>query len=152
MRPSISRAILGGFVGTVLITVTMYYVAPVLLGYPMDIAQLLAPVAATWTGGMIVHFINGTVLFPLIYAAFLYRYLSGSPTLRGVYFGVALWLIAQVFVVPALGGGFFSAQSGGFVAVMGSLLGHLLYGAALGAIANGPQLVMVGREPLAHGR
>ncbi len=39
--PSISRSILGGFVGTVAITMMMYLVAPMMLGHPMDIAKML---------------------------------------------------------------------------------------------------------------
>lgn len=40
-----------------------------------------------------------------------------------------------------MGGGFFSMAMGGMMAVMGSLIGHLLYGSILGAIAGGPELI-----------
>lgn len=49
--------------------------------------------------------------------------------------GLVLWLLAQVMV---MGGGFFSSAMGGLMAVMGSLMGHLAYGALLGAIVVAP--------------
>jgi hypothetical protein len=35
--------------------------------------------------------------------------------------------------MPMMGGGFFSVNAGGMMAVIGSLIGHILYGAILGA-------------------
>jgi uncharacterized membrane protein YagU involved in acid resistance len=88
---------------------------------------------------MTIHFINGTIIFPLIYAYVLYGVLPGGPTVKGMTWGVILWLLAQSVVMPMMGGGFFSANAGGVMAVVGSLLGHLIYGGLLGAIAGGEQ-------------
>ena len=41
-------------------------------------------------------------------------------------------------VMPMMGGGFFSSQMGGAMAATGSLVGHLVYGGLLGAIAGSP--------------
>lgn len=41
--------------------------------------------------------------------------------------------------MPMMGGGFFSSAMGGMMAVIGSLMSHLLYGSVLGAIAGAPQ-------------
>jgi hypothetical protein len=49
---------------------------------------------------------------------------------------VILWLLAQAIVMPMMGGGLFSARMGGFMAVMGSLAGHVVYGSLLGVIAS----------------
>ena len=46
---------------------------------------------------------------------------------------------AQVMVMPMMGGGFFSMAMGGMMAAGGSLIGHLLYGSILGAIAGAPE-------------
>jgi len=46
-----------------------------------------------------------------------------------------LWLMAQVVVMPMMGGGLFSSAMGGLMAAMGSLVGHVLYGSLLGVIA-----------------
>lgn len=137
MKPDTRRAMLGGFVGTVAITLLMYLVAPMMTGQPMDIAAMLGPfTGAGWIGGMLLHFLNGTVIFPLIYVYALYAVLPGGPTMKGVAWGVALWLLAQIIAMPMMGGGFFSANAGGSPAVMGSLIGHLVYGALLGIIGG----------------
>lgn len=136
MKPDNGRAMLGGFVGTVAITLLMYFVAPMMIGQPMDIAAMLGSLlGGSWIAGMVLHFVNGTVIFPLIYTYALYAVLPGGPTTKGVVWGLVLWLLAQVMVMPMMGGGFFSANAGGLPAVMGSLMGHIVYGALLGAIA-----------------
>jgi uncharacterized membrane protein YagU involved in acid resistance len=119
-------------------TLMMYFIAPMMLGEPMDVAAMLASfMGVGWMMGMVVHFINGTVIFPLIYAYVLYSFLPGDPWLKGTLWGVILWVLAQSIVMPMMGGGFFSSLAGGAMAVMGSLLGHILYGASLGGIAGG---------------
>jgi hypothetical protein len=60
---------------------------------------------------------------------------------KGTTWGIVLWFLAQTVVMPMMGGGFFSMAMGGMMAVMGSLIGHLLYGSILGAIAGGPEVV-----------
>lgn len=138
MHPTIGRSIAGGFVATLAMTAMMYLVAP-MMGLNMDIAAMLGSLlGGSWIGGMVLHFVNGSIIFPLIYALVLYAFLPGGPVLKGMAWGVVLWLLAQAVVMPMMGGGFFSAAMGGMMAVMGSLMGHLLYGALLGAIAGGP--------------
>jgi len=140
MRPNPVRAMVGGFVGTAAMTAMMYVVAP-MMGLNMDIAQMLGSMLGNnWTAGMVMHFVNGTVIFPLIYAYVLYAWLPGSPVVKGLGWGVILWFLAQVVVMPMMGGGFFSSAMGGMMAVVGSLMGHLLYGGLLGAIAGAGEL------------
>ena len=136
MYPSIGRTIGGGFVGTLEMTMMMYVVAP-MMGLNMDVAAMLGGMLGIgWAGGMLMQFINGTIIFPLIYAFALYSRLPGSPALKGITWGVILWLAAQVVVMPMMGAGMFSAAMGGMMAAAGSLVGHVLYGALLGVIAG----------------
>jgi hypothetical protein len=115
----------------------MYRVAPMMLGHPMDIAQLLGSIlGGKWWAGMVMHFVNGAVIFPLIYAFLLHGVLPGSSAVKGITWGVALWLLAQVVVMPMMGAGFFS---GSVMAAMGSLIGHVAYGWLLGWIAGSPK-------------
>jgi uncharacterized membrane protein YagU involved in acid resistance len=88
---------------------------------------------------MVMHFVNGSVIFPAIYAYVLYAHLPGSPAIRGTVWGLALWLIAQTMVMPVMGAGLFSSAMGGVMAAMGSLIGHVLYGSLLGVIASAPE-------------
>jgi uncharacterized membrane protein YagU involved in acid resistance len=139
MKPSIGKAILGGFLGTVLITLMMYYVAPLMTGQRMDIAAMLGSMMGNnWSLGLMAHFLNGTIIFPAIFVFALYKVLPGSPWLKGTLWGAALWLVAQVVVMPMMGGGLFSASMGGMKAVIGSLMGHIVYGLTLGAITGAP--------------
>jgi uncharacterized membrane protein YagU involved in acid resistance len=125
-------------------TVMMYTVAP-LMGVRMDIAQMLGSMLGnSWAAGLIAHFINGSVIFAALFAAVLYARLPGTPLVRGAVWGVVLWLAAQVIVMPIMGAGFFSLAAGGVMAAMASLVGHLVYGSLLGAVAGAP-----GRVPAA---
>jgi hypothetical protein len=86
-----------------------------------------------------MHFLNGTVIVPAIYVYALYARIPGSDALRGTAWGVVLWLVAQLVVMPMLGAGVFSSAMGGMMAVIGSLVGHVLDGSLLGVIASAPE-------------
>jgi uncharacterized membrane protein YagU involved in acid resistance len=136
MKPNIGRAILGGFIGTLAITFLMYVGAP-MMGLPkMDIAAMLGTILGGWTMGMTMHFINGTVIFPLIYAFLLFRRLPGSPYVKGTLWGLALWVLAQLVVMPMMGAGVFGFKAAGMMSAVGSLVGHAVYGALLGWIGG----------------
>jgi len=142
-HPTLSRAVLGGFVGTAAMTAMMYLVAP-MMGLRMDIAAMLGSMlGGIWAAGMVMHVVNGTFIFPAIYAYALYDRVPGSPTIKGTVWGVALWLMAQVIVMPMMGAGLFSSNMGGLMAAMGSLAGHVLYGSLLGVIASAPETRLV---------
>lgn len=141
-----SKAILGGFVATLAMTMVMY--AGPSMGLPrMDIATMLGsllnggqpPVSgsALWWGGMVLHFVNGSVIFSLLYAYFVYGWLRGDTWMRGGIWGGVLWLIAQIMVMPMMGMGMFSANTPrpGLM-VLGSFIGHLIYGVILGQLAG----------------
>jgi uncharacterized membrane protein YagU involved in acid resistance len=144
MKPNLSKVFLGGFAGTVAMTLMMYFVAPMMLGKPMDIAAMLGSVmGGSWTLGMIAHLMNGAVIFPLLFAFVVVRFLPGPAAVKGMGWGVALWVVAQVVVMPMMGAGFFSANAGGMMAAVASLMGHLVYGALLGSVGAAPALAPV---------
>ena len=137
MKPNPIKAILGGIVGTVVLTMMTLKVAPMILGRPMDIPAMISgmmggPVALGWAA----HILLGVVVFPLTYVFVVFRFLPGVPALRGALWGVALWVAVEVTVMPMAGNGFFSSTNGGPKAVMVALMGHVVYGALLGAIAG----------------
>jgi hypothetical protein len=135
-RPNVTWAILGGFIGTVAMTMMMYLVAP-MMGVKMDIAGGLAGMlGAPWAAGLVMHFLNGTLIFPLLYALVLFRNLKGGPAVRGITWGIVLWLMAQLVVMPMIAAGVFSSRTGGIMAVAASFMAHVVYGALLGAIAG----------------
>ncbi len=152
--PNPSRAILAGFVATLVMTMIMY-VAPA-MGMPkMDIAAMLgsmlssqmpAPYSGAWWSGLLLHFINGTIIFPLIYGYLLYTVLPGAAWAKGLTCGIILWFLAQIMVMPMMGMGVLSSKTPQpMMSVAGSLIGHVIYGLILGAIA-GDQALRAGRE------
>jgi uncharacterized protein DUF6789 len=139
MHPTFARAALGGVVGTLAMTFMMYVVAP-MMGLQMDIAAMLGSMlGGSWGAGLMMHVVNGTLIFPAIYAYALYAHLPASPAVRGTIWGVVLWLIAQTMVMPMMGAGLFSSAMGGAMAAMGSLISHILYGSLLGVVASSPE-------------
>ena len=135
MEKNIGKVFLAGLVATVAMTMLMY-LAP-MMGMPkMDVAGMLSGMMnMPWVVGMIIHFMNGTIIFPLIYLFVLYNILPGAGLVKGMIWGVVLFIIAQVMVMPMAGAGFFSSNSPqAIMAVMGSLMGHLVYGGILGKI------------------
>ena len=138
MKPNIRKAIAGGFIGTVMFTLMVRFVAS-MMGVRMDIVAKLGEMTHTgMAGGLFMHFLNGTVIFPLIYVYLLYRLLPGAPWQKGLLWGVILWLGVEIVMMPMMGSGIFSMETGGVKAVIAALTGHLVYGAILGAIAGAP--------------
>jgi hypothetical protein len=139
VKPNIGKAILGGFVGTVLLTLMTHFVAPMMTGQKMDMAAKIGDM--TGTGrlmGMMMHFFVGSVVFALISVFVLFRFLPGAPWIKGLMCGVLFWLGLEIAMMPMIGGGFFSSQIGGMKVVVAALIAHLVYGAALGGIAGSP--------------
>jgi uncharacterized membrane protein YagU involved in acid resistance len=130
-RPDLSVVLVGGLLGTPAMTALMYVLAPV-FGVNTDIVTMLGEILGGWRMGMLVHILNGVIIFPLAFVFLLYRFLPGSPIRKGLTFGVLLWLTSELFVMPIMGAGFFSAHIGGLRSAVPSLLGHVAYGCLLG--------------------
>src|SRR6266849_2393623 len=138
-HPTFARAALGGFTGTLAMTAMMYFIAP-MMGLHMDIAAMLGSMlGGSWTAGIMMHVVNGSVIFPAIYVYALYAHLPGPPAIRGTLWSIALWVIAQTVVMPMMGAGLFSSAMGAMMAAIGSLIGHILYGSLFGIIASAPE-------------
>ena len=134
MTPTnLPRAILAGLVATAVMTIMTMMAA--LMGVKMDIPAMLSgfmqmPIFVGW----IAHFMIGTTL-GVIYAVFFASRLPGSPWVRGAVYGLFPFLLAQVAVMPMMGMGLFTANAPNqMMLVMGSLIGHLVYGAVLGGV------------------
>jgi len=137
---SILSAVIAGLVGTVVFTMVMV-MAPK-MGMPkMDIVGLLGSMfgGENRALGMIIHLMMGAI-FAIIYA---YLWGAGIGTLSllgGVIFGVVHWLVVGLMMggMPMLHTGIksgsveapgaFMLKSGGPVAFMGGLIGHIVFG------------------------
>lgn len=136
MKPNIGKAVLGGVAGTMAMTFLMYVGGPMMEMPKMDVAAMLGGMLGGWTMGMMMHLVNGIVIFPLIYALILFNRLPGAPALKGLVWGAILWVVAQVIVMPMMGAGLFGLNSGSAMSAVGSLMGHVIYGTLLAWIAG----------------
>ncbi len=133
-KPNIIKAFGAGVAGTIAMTL-MAMAAPMMKMPEMNIPGMLAnfmgvPVAAGW----IAHFMIGTVL-AVSYATIFVSKLPGSSLLKGILFSLIPWLMAQILVNPMMGAGIFALNTDApLMMVMGSLVGHVVYGAVLGMV------------------
>lgn len=139
MSRSIPKIIIAGLVGTAVMTMVGLYGAP-MMGMPkMNPAEMLAmqmggSMALGWMG----HFMIGAIL-AVIYAFFALGRLPGPPAAQGAIFSLAPWLMAMVAMMPMMGMPMFG---GGVQPAMGSLVGHLVFGAVMGG--------MIGTQTTSH--
>ena len=132
---ALPRAISGGLAGTVVFTLMMKFLAPEMIGHPMDIAAVLGTFTGLGTSaGVVIHFLLGTLGFAIGFVI-VGPYLPGPGWLRGVIFMTAIWLLAGLIAMPVLGVGLFF---GGAKEAIAALFGHGALGAILGMIARLP--------------
>jgi hypothetical protein len=135
-KENLTRAFIGGFAGTLVFTLMGMFVAPNVIGQPMDVAALMAPMlGGSHTLGVIAHFVIGTIAFPIAYLLFGANNLPGPGWLRGALFLIPVYLVAMIVVMPILGQGLFFG--GGPKAIV-ALAGHLVFGLVMGAIIGKP--------------
>jgi uncharacterized membrane protein YagU involved in acid resistance len=129
----VSKAIVGGLLGTLFQTIVVYGVAPVVAGQAMNVTTLLEQACGS---ALLAHMLSGGVIFSLGYAWLSSQSLSTSPVVQGMLWGGLIWFVAEVIMAPMLGAEIFSAALGGLPAAMRALLGYLVYGATLGAVVG----------------
>lgn len=133
MPPHLMRVIGAGLLGTLAMTAIGVFVAPMMGMPPMNPADMLAAkMGGSQILGWMGHLMIGTVL-AVIYAALFVNRLPGPPVLRGVLFSLLPWLMAQLVVMPMMGMPLFSGSA---ALAGGSLVGHMVYGAVLGAMVG----------------
>jgi uncharacterized membrane protein YagU involved in acid resistance len=146
-----TRAIVAGLIATAVMTALLVW-API-VGLPkLAIGELLS----TWlavsvallrvgaAGGWLIHAAVGVVL-ALIYAAYFAPRLPGGPVARGIVYGFLVFLVAQLAFMPTVGAGVFSR--GDVPMLVGSLIGHVVYGALVGRIYGDPRSAVIPLVP-----
>jgi uncharacterized membrane protein YagU involved in acid resistance len=125
------RVILAGVAGTAVMTMLML-TAP-MMGMPkMPVGEMLGTFLKIGTTlGWAMHGVIGLTLAG-VYAVAVAGRLPGPPAGRGAVYGFLVFLVAQLAVMPMMGAGVFSG--GNVPMIMGSLIGHLMYGAVVGAV------------------
>src|SRR5208337_351432 len=93
-----------------------------------NLTGLKTPFLLAW----FIHLILGSYVFGCVFAL-VFEYLSGSPVIRGIYFGLAIWLGLMLTAFPLLGYGLFRfGLAAGATPAAAILVLHLVYGFALG--------------------
>ena len=132
----VTKAMVGGLLGTLLQTIMVYGVAPMLAGQSMDVAAMLEH---SCSPALLAHILSGGVIFPLGYVWLSSQSFSAPPVAQGVLWGGLIWFVAEFIMAPMLGAEVFSAALGGLPAALRALLGYLVYGATLGSIVGTAQ-------------
>ena len=98
-------ALKAGILGTVIMTIIMYGLPPLMGSPPMDIMAALGSVfplkISPYIFGFLAHFGIGIGL-TFIYAAFFYCWLPGPAWLKGALFSLLPWLFAITLLGPSL--------------------------------------------------
>lgn len=84
--------------------------------------------------GWVWHFVIGTVLWGLSFAALSGALPGGGSTGKGVVFGVIVWLLMMVVWMPLAGAPVFALPEPGMPALIFTLVAHLVFGAVLGSV------------------
>jgi len=140
MRPHPGRAIVAGFAATTAMTLALYALVSVLARQPLDSDMLGGAVA--WMPALVLQFVNGSVTLPLIYVYAVFRFLPGEPWIRGALWGVILWCLTEILVMPLMQDALSGLTSIGATTalVFGLLLVFLVYGTLLGWLAGAEAL------------
>jgi len=137
MRPDdVAKAMGGGLLGTLVQSIMVYGLAPLIAGQSTDVAALTGHADAP---SLLAHLLSGSVLFPLGYVWLSSRAFSGPPVLQGMLWAGLLWCVAEVIMAPMRSVEVFSTALGGVPAALRALLGYLVYGATLGSFAGAVQ-------------
>ena len=105
------RAVAAGLIGTAAMTALLLVEPSIglpkiamgqVLGSSLGLASALPSVGPALGWGL--HFIIGALL-ALVYAGLLVSRLSGPPSVRGVLYGLLVFVLAQVVFMPFVGGG-----------------------------------------------
>lgn len=137
MNTKISKSILGGIIGTVVMSLVMF-IAP-MMGMPkMSPPDMLAgmlgiPAMAGWAA----HFMIG-IIFALAYSyLFAPKVSISNLLLKGAVFGFVAFIFAQIMM--AIMGAMLPIPNieGSMVLIMiGSIIGHIIYGMAVSKTVN----------------
>jgi len=131
MKSRFIQSLLGGLVATAVMSAAMMLGA--MMGMPkMSPPQMLATMmGVSIVVGWLFHFMIG-IIFALSYA---YLFLNvvrkiNSHVLRGVFFGVAAFIFAQIGIagLDAMRGGMPAAEGSVVLIMIGSIIGHIIFG------------------------
>lgn len=139
MGTKIKQSIIGGIVGTAVMTMVMF-VAP-MMGMPkMNPAEMLSmmmgfPLAIGW----MMHFLIG-IIFALTYSFVFIKVVKkiSNNILKGAIFGLAAFIFAQITIaiMGAMLGGMPPMEGSMMLMMIGSIMGHVIFGIVVAAFVK----------------
>ena len=140
MDNRIKQSVIGGIVGTVIMTVAIM-IEPY-LGFPeMNPAEMLGGMSGTgMIGGWIMHFMVG-IIFALMYA-YVFRKMLGKISnniAKGAVFGIIVLVIAQIAMMGMMmmGQGPPEPEEGMGMMMGAMLINHVTYGIGVALVVKG---------------
>lgn len=127
------KGITAGFMATVVLSIVMVVKSAGGMLPALNVPALLSSILdapGVPAVGWIAHFIIGSVIWGLLFAAFS-RYIRGPSWLKGVKFATGAWLMMMLFIMPVAGTGYFGMALGIGIPVA-TLVLHWIYGVVLG--------------------
>jgi uncharacterized protein DUF6789 len=127
-----TKGLIAGFIATVVLSGLLMFKSTMELAPHLNIIHLLTQLGSIGTvAAWMDHFIVGTVVWGLLFAAFDSVYEKGAYWLKGIAFGVFSWVMMMILFMPLAKAGFFGAKIG-IEAPAVTLLYNLVYGVVLG--------------------
>ena len=133
----LKQGLLGGIIATLVMTMLM--LAAPMMGMPdMKIGNMMAgfmgiPVWLGWA----MHLMIG-IVWAMVYVFLVKDRLTLSPAIKGMLFALLPWILMQLMLMPMMGMGVFSADAPNpVIMVVGTMMGHLVYGLVLGLSTKG---------------
>lgn len=125
-------SITGGIVSTLILSIIMFLKAQ--MGYfpefnvVADISQIAG--VKTTILGWAIHLFLGIIVWGILFAL-ISSWLKGPFFLKGIQFGVILWLLMMIIYMPIMDNGFFASDLGVNITIT-SLVFNVIYGLFLG--------------------
>jgi len=128
---NIKAGLISGFVATIVLSILMVMkakmgVMPDLNAIKMLAGMMHAPLPMGW----VAHFMIGTVVWGLLFAALVDK-LPGGVMVSAIVFSIGAWLMMMLGPMPMAGAGLFGMHIG-VMAPVATLILHIIWGVVLG--------------------
>ncbi len=128
---NIKAGVISGFIATVVLSIVMVMkakmgVMPELNAIKMLAGMMGAPLIMGW----VAHFMIGTVVWGVLFAALVNK-LPGGIMASAISFSVLAWIMMMIGPMPMAGAGLFGMNLG-MMAPIATLMLHIIWGVVLG--------------------
>lgn len=134
-----TSGLVAGLIATVVLSVLMLIKSAAGMLPGVNAIAMLANLGNQYLGlapspglGWTLHFLIGTVLWGLLFAAIRPALPGGGDIGRGIVFSIGAWVLMMLIPMPLAGAGWFGLKIG-IAAPIATLVLHIIFGAVLGA-------------------